>query len=303
MDFIRKTICIRDFESRDIASACTPYLSETGYTNCDTYLDSSEVIDGNPCSNYFGADNDRFFNQRNWGYLTGLTESGDVEYYYGSDLVYESNLLTFNLLITNTIDDIGWKESVSETPFYNYGNYELPNGDILIETGNTVSFIGDSRIDEFRRATKGVNDLDLYNSNNNTGFTYQIPQSNGNINKIIAERVNTNASVKKQNLYDYVIGFEDGDIANTGIHFSDIDELKSNITYKTQGFDENNSVKMTLIKKDHLMGVAFKPKINSNVNIDRGVNSVFDKHLNLGEIRSLDALTRYGNGVIQIIEN
>lgn len=306
MDLIKKTICIRDYESRDIESACTPYLSETGLTNCDTYLDSNEIIDGNPCSNYFGADNERFFNQKNWGYLTGLTESGEMEYYYGEDLTYTSNLVTFNISINKTIDDIGWKESVYpelNQYGYNYGRYVLDNNNMLVENGNFIDYIGDSRIEDFRRPTKLDSDLDLYNSNNNTGFTFQTPLPNGNINKIISERVNRKASIKKQNLYDYVIGFEDGLIETTGIHFSDVDDKKSNISYHTIGLDGDNSVKMPLIKKDYFMGVINPLRIDSDVNIDRGVNSVFDKHIKLGDIRSLNSLTKYGNGSIKIIGN
>ena len=50
------------------------------------------------------------------------------------------------------------------------------------------------------------------------------------------------------------------------------------------------------------IGVVSSPIIDSNVNIYRGNNAAFEKHLKLGEVTSLEALENYTNGYFTMIE-
>lgn len=50
------------------------------------------------------------------------------------------------------------------------------------------------------------------------------------------------------------------------------------------------------------IGVVSSPIIDSNVNIYRGNNAAFEKHLKLGEVTSLEALENYTNGYFNMIE-
>lgn len=52
----------------------------------------------------------------------------------------------------------------------------------------------------------------------------------------------------------------------------------------------------TLFKEDYLMGVHFKPSVSSTVNIQRGNNAAFERHIRLGEVKTLEDMENYQNG-------
>jgi len=263
-----------------------------------------------------------------WGEITGLTSDGDIEYYNSGNTTYNSNLCYFSILINQTIDDIGVLESeindwIPNKTYYN-GESVLENGysyrcfieqsnsntfnltdwelnTIAISTGSTVNFNGESKINEFRRYSKTDTDSDLYNSVFNSGFTQEIVNTYGNINKIISQSINYTGS--KQNLYEYVLGATEGELNTTGIHYQDLNNGSSQISYIASGLTSDNSISAPNIKHDYLLGIIEPPQISIDVYIDRGVNSTFDKNLKLGDIRSMDALTNYGNGFFNIKTN
>ena len=301
MDLIKKTICLRDYECR-----------------INPYLVNGVLLDP---TIYTGITS-------NWGNLTGYTSDGNIEYYTGSTSGITANLLSLNILFTQTFDDIGiltdvintWvankKYYKGETVIYNDYSYkcivtssnssifnlsEWEDNFLNIPTGNTVTFIGESKIDEFRRYSKKIDDKDLYNPKWNSGFTQEIKDVYGNINKIIGERANYSGI--KQNLYDYVLGANEDDLINTGIHYSDVTNGISSINYSTSGLTKENSILSPNIKQEYLLGAVESPKIISDVLIDRGVNSTFDRNLKLGDVRTLYDLTNYGNGFFKINEN
>lgn len=51
-----------------------------------------------------------------------------------------------------------------------------------------------------------------------------------------------------------------------------------------------------LFKEDYLMGVDYKPSVSSDVNIQRGNNAAFERHIRLGEIKTLEDMENYQNG-------
>lgn len=263
-----------------------------------------------------------------WGEITGLTSDGDIEYYISGVSGITVNLCYFSILINQTIDDIGVLESeindwIPNKTYY-YGESVLENGysyrcyvgqsnsntfnlsDWEINTdsystGNTVNFNGESKIDSFRRYSKTNTDSDLYNSIYNSGFTQEIVNTYGNINKIISQSINYTGS--KQNLYEYVLGATEGELSTTGIHYQDLNNGTSQISYIASGLTSDNSITAPIIKKDYLLGIVEPPKVSIDVFIDRGINSTFDKNLKLGDIRSMNALTNYGNGFFKIKNN
>ena len=261
-----------------------------------------------------------------YGYIKGFTSVGDVEYYTGQE---ESSayIAIIPILISGKIDDIGFYNPASEEwlvkTTYNSGNtisYEdktyvcvithvsgydfddlnwemTPNESTRI---SIVDYVGDSKINEFRRYGKQGVESDLYNPTWNTGFTQEINSSNGLTRQITGEREKEDGS-SKQNLYDYKIW----DSNNTGstINYSDIDSEFSEISYNTRGLTTVNSINSPSVKLDYLIGVVNEPKINIDVFIDRGSNSSFDRHMKLGDIKSLTDLETYGNGYFKIKEN
>lgn len=229
------------------------------------------------------------YDESHWGMLTGKTESDNIIYYSGQTGT-TAILLELPILITQTIDDMGVFIDI-----YDYTG-ETSTGAI-----NEVSFIGESNIDEFRRYSKNSEDSDLYNAIENSGFTKTIKQSNGLVKKIKGSK--TGVGGEKQVLYDYVLGANQDDLINSGIHYSDIGNDLSEIKYITSGLTSENSLSSPQIKLDYLLGVIEQPKIKSDVFIDRGVNGTFYKNLILGEIRSVVDMETYGDGKIKIIDN
>jgi len=263
-----------------------------------------------------------------WGELIGIKDNGEVEYYVGKNTTYTSNLCSFNILFIQSADDIGVLEPKIENwvpnKLYFAGESKLYNGhsyrctknqsklsifdlsDWELNTiepadNNIITFTGESKINEFRRYSKSNSDRDLYNPTWNSGFTQEIKSSYGNINKIISE--SSDFSGENQGLYEYIIGATENELETTGIHYKDVSSGISNISYLTNGLTAENSISSPNIKSDYLLGIIETPKTFINVKIDRGVNSTFEKNLKLGDIRTLDDLTKYGNGFFKIKDN
>ena len=293
---IKRTLCIRDYKS----------FSLTGGTiDSITGLISSGIT---------------------WGSIYGITSGGTIEYYTGQTNSY-AHIATIPILLTNTIDDIGFYNPIIDNwaskTLYNSGNtvmygdnsYLCVSGHTSLvsfnpsyweltptnhTTGYTITFTGDTKINQFRRYGKNDLDSDLYNPNWNTGFTQIITDSNGTVRAITKEREKING-LNRQNLYDYNISVS----GNTGatISYSDINDTQSEISYQSYGLTNENAIEAQRVKLDYLIGVINKPKINIDVFIDRGSNSSFDRHIKLGDIKSLDDLENYGNGYFKIKEN
>ena len=58
-----------------------------------------------------------------------------------------------------------------------------------------------------------------------------------------------------------------------------------------------------IIMEEYRFGIAAPESVKSNIYIDRGINSAFEKHLKLGEVTSLESMLQYGNGYFKIMEN
>ena len=70
--------------------------------------------------------------------------------------------------------------------------------------------------------------------------------------------------------------------------------------YKGEGFNETNTTLSAITKDEYLFGITTSPTVYSDVDIDRGINSAFQSHLQLGEITNMRDLVNYGNGYYKI---
>ena len=99
----------------------------------------------------------------------------------------------------------------------------------------------------------------------------------------------------------------------TGLYFEDysgtttviIDDIRQTVNktvvrYVGEGFNETNISLSALTKEEYLFGKISPPEVQNDVFIDRGINSVLDKHLRLSEIRNLRGLQDYGNGFYKL---
>ena len=55
--------------------------------------------------------------------------------------------------------------------------------------------------------------------------------------------------------------------------------------------------------EEYKIGVAAPPMVNANIDVDRGINAAFEKHIKLGEVTSLEAMELYGNGYFKMMES
>lgn len=86
----------------------------------------------------------------------------------------------------------------------------------------------------------------------------------------------------------------------TGTIFSDYQIPLTEFYYKAQGFNDTNTVLSAVTKEEYLFGVTFTPTVDNDILIDRGINTVFQNHLQLSEIKSMSDLVNYGNGFYNI---
>ncbi len=68
-------------------------------------------------------------------------------------------------------------------------------------------------------------------------------------------------------------------------------------------YEESGDTKSPIIMEEYRFGIAAPESVKSNIYIDRGINSAFEKHLKLGEVTSLESMLQYGNGYFKIMEN
>lgn len=79
-----------------------------------------------------------------------------------------------------------------------------------------------------------------------------------------------------------------------GTKSADIGYLKTDLTYIK---DNRRDIFTTnIFKEDYLMGIHFKPYVEDNVDIERGKNAAFERHIKLGEVKTLQDLENYQNG-------
>ena len=58
-----------------------------------------------------------------------------------------------------------------------------------------------------------------------------------------------------------------------------------------------------IFREEYKLGISSLENIDSDIYIDRGVNPSFEKHLKLGEVRTMDALLQYGLNFFKVMDN
>ena len=69
-----------------------------------------------------------------------------------------------------------------------------------------------------------------------------------------------------------------------------------------EGWNETNTSLSAITKEEYLFGITERPEVYSDVFIDRGDTTVFEKHLRFSEIESLEHLERYNNGFYKLVK-
>ena len=102
----------------------------------------------------------------------------------------------------------------------------------------------------------------------------------------------------------YVFGADKNDVAigtinqQNGIVFQDStgNTVVSSFSFVGQGYNMTNTSLSAITKEEYLFGIISTPEVKSDIFIDRGITTVFERHLKLSEITNLNELQRYGRG-------
>ena len=85
--------------------------------------------------------------------------------------------------------------------------------------------------------------------------------------------------------YEKVIGNQEANIVSILTDFN---------IYRKNNYD--NYMNSENIRYDFYNGISYSPSVKHDVNINRGSTAVFQKHIALSEIKTLNDLTEYKNG-------
>lgn len=70
---------------------------------------------------------------------------------------------------------------------------------------------------------------------------------------------------------------------------------------QSSGFTENNMVGLPITKDENLLKVVDQPQIRTDVFVERGKNSAYERIMRLDEVDSLGDLTNYGYGFFNVV--
>jgi hypothetical protein len=224
--------------------------------------------------------------------------------------VMTAETIDVNVFLTQKFDDMGY---FTDTPFVpNDTILSVPppefNGmvrltgitvDMFYNTPNTITgTTDDSNLYKVKSYKVDINNQPIY-----TPFLNMSDDITLTFDGTIA--VNSNE-------VDYVVGGDPNNIPNTGVHFNtqlndyvefenngDIKRFrKTNFNVISSGRTEFNTTLSANTKHEEFLGIVFKQEIKNDVFIDRGGEDVFEKHMVMAEIKSVNDIDEYRNGYL-----
>jgi hypothetical protein len=231
-----------------------------------------------------------------------------------------------NIFISSDIDDMGL---YSDSEFIEY--YENLAEPLINITGYSPNtrFIGKNNSDYFEygnqiSAHTEDNLSDVMSYNRNLRFKVNLNIVNENIINYLGETVNSVNRVIENNedFTSYVIdGVPSEEFFGTtgqtnGLFYNTYKNITRETTdsngqsftlpltelyYKGQGINQTNSSLSAITKEEYLFGITEKPTVFSDLLVDRGINTINQRLLQLGEIKNMEELENYGNGFYNIV--
>ncbi len=213
----------------------------------------------------------------------------DITYYIGAILIKDinNNKYTYSNGGVKYIDSITLEESVCS-----YYRDEFDS--IILKYYN---FIYDS---------KYVVNNEYNNSKNSVNMAYfEInKEKNSGINDDIIDKIIEKVEENIKNLFTIKIPLsEEGSDAEE----TNLEEPSEGGEIETEGeneeWTEDELIDDQIFREEYKLGIATKEKIESNVYIDRGTSSSFEKHLKILDINSLESLEQLGINFFNIKNN
>ena len=159
-----------------------------------------------------------------------------------------------------------------------------------IEYKETVKFVKENREYYLKKPTKKQIPT-TFNSVSAHSISYPIYVYNlsQGLEEIEADEYNTS-------FYSPLASFK------TEINLVSADTLSSNFNEYVDMDARNNLQAAPTFKQEYMIGISSLENIDSDIYIERGINTAFEKHLKLGEITSMEALEQYGLTFFKIID-
>lgn len=211
-------------------------------------------------------------------FMTGATStpySGDPTDIRISNTLLNDYIITGDMVTGSTDSKKDFFRTYNlSTPYIE--NFDIEKNSYTNPFNNLID--GRSRITEITSATTTYvfdanNDVNIGTSAQTSGLLY-----------IDRENVRRNVSFDNFDItLDKVIG-------------------KTDFNFQSQGFNVTNISLSGIIKDEYLLGITESPKIENDIFIDRGSTSVFDKHMKLSGIFSIQQLEQFGNGEFNLIK-
>ena len=310
MQIYKKKILLEDYISRDKPTWGTYrwFLSGNTFANG---INSKGLIDKAFTINVFiTQDTDDM----------GIAKDIEYEAYDGLPLDPKS-YKELNTKLTNLGLNFPFMGNYSPVPLISQNIYEpdirWPNKPLnnYFEPGISISAYTNDRIDEVKSYNLVNKYIPMFNMSSEIVDDYQ-----GNTYTSVDRVISDN----NLNPINYVIGGDDLEVINLtnpdpqlGLFFrtytgstrfvsNDIyGEFPIDVTqlfYKGQAFNETNSSLSAMTREEYLFGITTTPTVYSDVFIDRGRATVYQNHMQLAEITSLNDLVNYGNGFYKIMK-
>lgn len=192
--------------------------------------------------------------------------------------------------ITPSISESGTSISIrvtgkTESDYFNFTNNVI--------TGET-----ESRAEDVR----AYSNLQPYELNFDTKTEVYTNFTGGTVNGV--DRV---TSLGNPFVYTFDADANDSNIGysgqTNGLLYQDTTGITANtiVSYRNEGWNQTNTSLSAITKEEYLFGIISKPEIKSDVFIDRGITTIFEKHLKMSEITNLDELMRYGKGFYNMV--
>lgn len=167
------------------------------------------------------------------------------------------------------------------------------SSDLVRITGNT-----DSRAEETRTYSQ-INPFQLNFDTNSESYV--------NYSGISITGVDRVTSLG--NPFNYVFGADKNDTnigtinQNNGLLYQDFTGATNQtiVSFIGEGINATNSSLSAITKEEYLFGITQPPDVENDINIDRGITTIYEKHLKLSEITNIDELQRYGKGYYNLI--
>lgn len=147
----------------------------------------------------------------------------------------------------------------------------------------------------------------------NTGIKYEesyIYEEGSDLDKLVNGELEIEEASPKPTFDDYIIGNFDKHLRSFKFEFitlngtlnrektisnqtAHITSILTDLTASRSDFNEFTNASLT--REDFYNGITYKPTKDIDVHIERGSTSVFDKHISLGEIKTMEDMTEYKN--------